>query len=230
MSPQEILEQQRARSGLPDPDEHPKLYSDELLDDMKEVLVLLERRVQDGMGSIGSSDIERFVSMSNNILVEMKEKEYQRLNDAAATSSSSSAAAAPATTESSTATTAAAVVETAPAKSASAGVDTAEKDKTTTEEKEEEEVYDPEVEGPDYDPAGGQGSIPKDTRNTYIIPGMDAMSPEEYRVALQQSIIDRQSQRKASGKYGNRNTWDYLNNLSGDTGVLKDDADDSLEN
>ena len=83
--------------------------------------------------------------------------------------------------------------------------------------------YDAELEGPGYSPAGGQGSIPKDTTNTYIIPGMDAMSPEEYQAALQKSIIDRQAKRKETGLYGNRNTWDYLNNLSGDTGVLKKD-------
>ena len=47
------------------------------------------------------------------------------------------------------------------------------------------------------------------------------MSPDEYRKALQQSIIDRQSERKKSGRYGNMQTWDYLNNLTGESGVLK---------
>lgn len=218
LSPKEILAQQVAKSGLPDPDEHPKLYSDDLLDDMRDVLRLLEKRVQGGQGSIGPAEIEQFVTMSKNILVEMKENEHQQPQDTPSPSSGKSSAldkgasvssddvSATGASESSTKTpTVAAVVEKPSAKTAS----------------DEEEEYNPEVEGPDYDPSGGQGSIPKDTTNTYIIPGMDAMSPEEYRVALQQSIIDRQKERKASGKYGNRNTWDYLNNLSGDRGVLK---------
>jgi len=219
LSPKEILAQQRAKSGLPDPDEHPKLYSDDLLDDMQAVLRLLEKRVQGGRGSISSAEIETFVTLSKNILVEMKENEHQKPPETSSPSSakssdpikgasSSNDISATAASESSTNTpTVAAVVE----------------EPSTETTSDEEEEYNPEVEGPDYDPAGGQGSLPKDTTNTYIIPGMDAMSPEEYRVALQQSIIDRQKERKASGKYGNRNTWDYLNNLSGDAGVLKKD-------
>jgi len=216
LSAKEILDQQRAKQGLPDPDKHPKLYNDDLLDDMKEILLLLEKRVQGVQGSISASEVEKFVSMSNNVLVEMKQKEYERLEDATssspglsppASSSASSITAAAATTvsESSPSTsTTTAVVEQPPANTA------------TTQE-----------DGPAYDPSGGQGSLPKGTTNTYIIPGMDEMSPEEYRDALQQSIIARQDERKSSGTYGNRNTWDYLNNLSGDTGYLKKDE---LEN
>ena len=199
LTPKEIIEQQRAKSGLPDYDEHPKLYSDELLDDMKEILLLLEKRVQGGQGSLSPIEVESFANMSNNIMVEMKQKEYERLQDA------SDVTAAPATTASANAATV---------------TDIAAELSTETEYSETEE-------GPAYSPSGGQGSLPKDTTNTYIIPGMDAMSPEEYRVALQKSISDRQAKRHASGLYGNRNTWDYLNNLSGDSGVLKKDQ---LEN
>jgi len=187
LSPKEILEQQRAKQGLPDPDKHPKLFSDELLDDMKEILLLLEKRVQGGKGSISAAEVDKFVTMSGNVVVEMKQKEYERLDDSTPIESSTN-----------TSPTAAA-----------------------------DEIYDPEVEGPDYSPAGGQGSIPKDTTNTYIIPGMDEMSPIEYRKALQESIIARQDRRKSTGAYGNRNTWDYLNNLSGDTGVLKKNESES---
>jgi len=221
MSPAEILAQQRTKSGLPDYDEHPKLYSDELLDDMRNVLVVLEKRVQGGQGSISPAEIDDFAKMSNNILVESKQKEYERLQDASSPSSGPSPAGiAPATTASESST--------------NTPADNAVVEKPAVEEEEYDpnvEGYDPEIEGPDYDPAGGQGSIPRETTNTYIIPGMDAMSPEVYRAALQESIIERQSQRKATGKYGNRNTWDYLNNLSGDTGVLKKKSkdDDKLE-
>ncbi len=211
MSPKEILAQQREKAGLPDPDKHPKLYSDELLDDMKEILLLLEKRVQGGQGSISATEVQSFVTMSNNILVEMKEKEYERLKDAKTSSPES-----PPTPEPSVG-----------ASDVSTATTTTDSADLTTLPEAADDVYSETEEGPGYSPAGGQGSMPKDTTNTYIIPGMDAMSPEEYRVALQKSISDRQAQRKATGTYGNRNTWDYLNNLSGDTGVLKKDE---LEN
>jgi hypothetical protein len=83
-------------------------------------------------------------------------------------------------------------------------------------------------EGSVYDGTGGMG-LAKGTGNTYVIPGMDSMSPEEYRDALQQSITDRQTVRKESGTYGNRATWNYLNNLTGETGVLKKDINEEFE-
>lgn len=78
-------------------------------------------------------------------------------------------------------------------------------------------------EGPAYD---GKGmGVPKGTRNTYVIPGMEEMSPEEYQAALNESILARQRERQSLGGYGNRATWDYLNNLTGEKGVLKRDDD-----
>jgi len=83
-------------------------------------------------------------------------------------------------------------------------------------------------EGPVYDGKGGMGQ-PRGTVNTYIIDGMDEMTSDEYRLALQQSLIDRQRDRKKSGAaVGNRSTWNYLNQLTGESGVLKK-ADDSEE-
>ena len=65
--------------------------------------------------------------------------------------------------------------------------------------------------------------IQQGTVNTYAIDGMGEMSPEEYQKALQQSVIDRQKERKRSGlTTGNKASWDYLSGLSGgkDKGVL----------
>ena len=57
---------------------------------------------------------------------------------------------------------------------------------------------------------------PKGTRNTYIIPGMDEMDGEEYRDALQQSVIDRiEARRRAGGPLGNRASNGYLSQLNG---------------
>lgn len=212
LSPKEILDQQRAKHDVTDPDKHPKLFSDELLDDMKEILLLLEKRIQEGPGSIDAAEVEKFAGMSKNVQDEMKQKEYERLEDAKSPSAGSSPAAVGTTTT---------VVNETPTTAASAGVDTTEKPSPAVQSSMEE--------GPAYSPDGGQGSTPRGTRNTYVIPGMDEMSPEEYQKALQDSIIQRQDKRKTSGAYGNRNTWDYLNNLSGDSGVLKK-VEDKSEN
>jgi len=201
----EILAEQRAKQELPDPDKHPKLYSDESLDEMKDILLLLEKRVQGGQGSISAAEVEKFVTMSNSVLVEMKQKEYERLEDATSSSSGLSPG------DSSSAATTATTASESSTKTMTATAVVVEKPPVNTSE------------GPAYDPSGGQGSIPKGTTNTYVIAGMDEMSPEEYRDALQQSIIARQDVRRSTGTYGNRNTWDYLNNLSGDNGVLKKD-------
>ena len=202
MSPDEILAQQREKQGLPEIDEHPKLYSDELLEDMKQILRLLERRVRDGQGSISRLEVEEFVAMSNNVVVEMKQKEFERLVEASSPAASTTAS------EGSTNAPTATVGKTPPIAA-------------------DAEDYHPTQEGPDYDPSGGQGSIPRETTNTYIIPGMDEMSPEEYRLELQKSISARQSKRKSTGITGNRNTWDYLNNLgAGHTVMRKDILED----
>lgn len=78
-----------------------------------------------------------------------------------------------------------------------------------------EEVTDTSLdEGPAYDGSGGMG-LAKGTSNTYIIPGMEEMSPEEYRAALQKSVIDRQSNRHKGrdGMVGNRAAHQYLDSL-----------------
>ena len=69
-------------------------------------------------------------------------------------------------------------------------------------------------EGPQWDGKGGMG-MAKGTRNTYVIPGMDEMTGEEYREALQKSVSDRQEQRRQArrGVVGNRAGHDYLASL-----------------
>jgi len=69
-----------------------------------------------------------------------------------------------------------------------------------------------EEEGAAYDGRGGMG-LAKGTTNTYVIPGMDEMTGEEYRKALQESVIARQASRKKGGVTGNRSSNSYLDNL-----------------
>ena len=57
-----------------------------------------------------------------------------------------------------------------------------------------------------------------------IIEGMDEMTSDEYRTALERSLIDRQQSRRKMGIVGNKSSWDYLNSISpGDTGPLRKD-------
>ena len=198
----EILARARKSAGVPEDEPPLKIFDDDLLDDMQQLLLLLEKRVKEGPGSLSLLDVEQIQALSGNVLTEMKEKESSRL------SGSTSVTPAPA---------ADAEVEVIKSQSPVASAPSA----PAVEIVKSKEIVDTsDDEGPEYDGTGGMG-LAKGTANTYVIPGMDSMSPEEYQKALQQSIIDRQRNRKASGKYGNRATWDYLNNLTGETGVLR---------
>ena len=67
--------------------------------------------------------------------------------------------------------------------------------------------------GAEYDGTGGMG-LAADTVNTYVIEGMEQMSPEEYREALQKSVSARQERRRQSGVVGNLQSNNYLDNLN----------------
>ena len=67
-------------------------------------------------------------------------------------------------------------------------------------------------EGREYDGKGGMG-LANGTTNTWVIPGMDEMTGEEYRKALQESVSDRQSRRKAGDIVGNMQSNNYLDSL-----------------
>jgi hypothetical protein len=212
LSPKEILARQREKQGLLDEDVYPKLFEDDLLDDMQQILLTLEKRVKEGPGSLTTLEVEHFVSKSQSILTEMKEKEYSRLQDAGSSSTASTTTSAALAAKPPMAPTAVEVTPAIPA--AQSQVEIHESKEATQSENLED--------GPAYSPDGGNGSLARGTVNTYVIPNMDEMSPEEYQKALQESISERQRKRVASGQqYGNRATWNYLNNLSGDSGVLK---------
>lgn len=82
---------------------------------------------------------------------------------------------------------------------------------------------------PDYDDAGI--GLSRGTANTYVIPGMDEMTPDEYQKALAQTVIERSRRQRSSGTTrGNKFTHDYMASLSGNTAVnvfgQKGDDDD----
>jgi len=79
---------------------------------------------------------------------------------------------------------------------------------------------DSDDEGPAYDGKGGMG-LSRGTANTYIIPGMDEMTADEYQAALAQSVIDRSRQKRAAGSVrGNKLTTDYMASLGSGSNVF----------
>lgn len=174
----------------------PKLFSDDLLEDMQQVLLLLETRVKNGPGTLSATQLQDFNTRTQRILVDMKNGGSQQSNQIVESKPAMSTPPSP-----------------PPAPAADASAPQQVKWSTILE--------DPKDFQEDYSPTGGSGSLAKGTANTYIIPGMDAMTPEEYQQALQQSIIDRQSRRKASGAYGNLAAQSYLTNLGTKAGMLK---------
>lgn len=179
--------------------QQPTLFNDELLMDMQQCLLKLEKRVKHGPGSLSMLEVEEFSFASQRIVREMKLNEHNRPKPAPLFPTmefEDGAAAAPTTemafpTEPTTTTT-------EPNLSYSNQEYTSGRDISLDE-------------GPEFDGTGI--GISKGTTNTYVIPGMDEMSPEEYQVALQATISARQARRVASGQTGNRNSNDYLKNL-----------------
>jgi hypothetical protein len=204
LSAADILARSRKAAGVPEVEEEEagtKLFDDSLIEDMQQSLMTLEKRVKEGPGSISLLEVENFYAMTGRILKDMKEKEAARLNILPTGSSAVDAPKAAAST----------IIEAAPA------VSTAE---TVSQTSDPVATNDEEDGG--YEGKGGMG-LAKGTANTWIIPGMDEMSPTEYQEAIQASVSERQAQRHATGVYGNRATSDYLNNLNGKSsgGMIK---------
>jgi hypothetical protein len=199
----DILARARKAAGVPEEEieeEGPTLFNDDLLNDMQQSLLILEKRVKEGPGTVSLLELEELQAMTERIVKDMKDKEDGRLNELANSSTPAETlkAEAPLT------------LEAAPAPEAAAPA------APGGEEAEEIVITDTSLdEGPKYEGEGGMG-LAKGTTNTWVIPGMDEMSPEEYQKALQDSISARQAGRKdrLPGVYGNRQTNDYLANLS----------------
>ena len=227
----EILARARAKAGIEEDEPPPKIFEDDLLDDMQQLLLILEKRVKEGPGSIPLLEVEQFKALSSNILKEMKDKEDYRMSGVASAYANATPVADAKMEKGPASPTAPApatpVVEAVQTKTEEPPEVLAEPSVVAgmAEPKQKIDIDTPADEGEAYDGTGGMG-MAKGTASTYVIPGMDEMEPEEYRKALQQSIIDRQTNRKKSGRYGNRATWDYLNNLTGESGVLRDDQTD----
>jgi len=201
----ETIAKARKAAGLPVEEEAPPLFSDTLLEDMRASLLKLEKRVKEGPGALTHEEVDEFQAATNRIFIDMKAQADGLANRSKPGERVVELAANP-----------------------PPGVELVYEDTAAPLEisaiPETPQVLDTSNdEGPAYTGKGGMG-LAQGTTNTYIIDGMDEMTPEEYQKALQESISARQRNRHKSGIYGNRATWDYLNQLNGDhhASILKD--------
>ena len=201
--------QQAQKQREQDAEPQPMLFDEDMLVDMQAALLLMEERVTGGPGALSLRQVDQLEAHLNKIRKEMKENEHKRpprpVTQQPAPPVSASAPSSeqrpPPPPRVATADSAPLVID----------IDT------------------PSDEGKAYDGRGGMGQA-ADTTNTYIIPGMDEMTAEEYQKALQASIIARQQKRKGSVATGNRASWNYLNSLTGETGVLKKEVSEDDDN
>ena len=190
LTSEEILARSREAAGLPAVDSLPMVFDEDILSDFQAALLTLEKRVQKGPGSLEQTEIDTLTEQLDRIVDEMHQNADRRHQKP---------------------------VRQAPETSAPPQVAAASAELPTPQESvaAATTLVDPENndEGPAYDGRGGMGQ-PRGTVNTYIIEGMEDMTSDEYRLALQQSLIDKQRARRAAGKVGNTGSLDYLHSLS----------------
>jgi len=198
----DILNRARKAVGQPEIEEKPQIFDDNLLEDFKSALLILEKRVKEGPSSLSVGEIQEFEIMTGRIIKE--HDEYLKNGGTPLDKGiSTNPAASPPVAVSPLKVLpngqpggeAKPLVESLPAATGPA----------------DEIEHNPE-EGEAYNGVGGFG-LAKGTTNTWVIPGMDEMTGEEYRKALQESVSARQSVRKAGEVTGNRSSNNYLNSL-----------------
>jgi hypothetical protein len=221
LSAADIVARSRKALGMEtEEEEAPKIFDEDIYDCIKQSLLLLEKRVQDGPGSLSKDEVDTLVDMTQRISREMKEFDprppnvlHEQVKDVKQSSAAdNSKHNAPVSVDPK-------IINFAPPlpyEPADTKNEPNVNDMSTVgvEEGRRREELDLSEEGGDYDGTGGFG-LAKGTRNTYIIPGMDEMSPEEYRAELQRSVMEKQRERwrNRGGLVGNRAAHDYLNTL-----------------
>eukprot|EP00577_Skeletonema_sp_RCC1716_P020885 CAMPEP_0113389266 /NCGR_PEP_ID=MMETSP0013_2-20120614/9530_1 /TAXON_ID=2843 ORGANISM="Skeletonema costatum, Strain 1716" /NCGR_SAMPLE_ID=MMETSP0013_2 /ASSEMBLY_ACC=CAM_ASM_000158 /LENGTH=303 /DNA_ID=CAMNT_0000272321 /DNA_START=21 /DNA_END=935 /DNA_ORIENTATION=- /assembly_acc=CAM_ASM_000158 len=237
----DVIGKANAQGSLPGKDgatteEYPKIFMEEVYDDFQAALLKLEKRVKEGPGSLTAEEIDAFQGETDRIVDEMKlylnnpEERKKEIASSYGTAASSveikaatveapklkASAPAPATNPP---PAPAATQPVAPVASNPAPVTPAPATPAPATTESGYGITDTsEDEGPAFD---GKGyGLAKGTANTYIIPGMEEMSAQEYRDKLQETISARQAKRREEslksreGKIGNANSQSYLDGLS----------------
>ena len=197
----DILARARKAAGQPEEedDDTPQIFDDNLLSDMQASLLILEKRVKDGPGALSSGEIKELETMLGRITAEADEVRSKEGSSAATPVSVSTPAAGAEVSPLLTPRNA------APGGEAKTLTDLPPAIGPGSVEHNDEE-------GAEYDGEGGFG-LAKGTTNTWVLPGMDEMTGEEYRAALQESVSARQSTRKSGEVTGNLTSNNYLNSI-----------------
>eukprot|EP00588_Corethron_pennatum_P009402 CAMPEP_0194278756 /NCGR_PEP_ID=MMETSP0169-20130528/12029_1 /TAXON_ID=218684 /ORGANISM="Corethron pennatum, Strain L29A3" /LENGTH=254 /DNA_ID=CAMNT_0039023015 /DNA_START=53 /DNA_END=817 /DNA_ORIENTATION=+ len=187
----DIIARARKAVGAPQEEAPPPVFEDEsILDDIKSILMTLENRIKSGPGSIDRKEVNELAAAVDRVKDEM-------VSFAPPPSAPS-------------------VVDvTPPAPSISPATPPAQSVSPPSPSSDSEDSQETNDEfGADYAGRGGLG-MARDTKSTYLIPGMEEMNPEEYRAALQKSVSARQEERRKAfnGKIGNRAGHQYLEQL-----------------
>ncbi|GMH66663.1 hypothetical protein TrST_g10713 [Triparma strigata] len=195
----DIIAKARKAAGVATEDEPsgpPQIFDDETHDSIQRTLDLIAKRVTEG--SLSREETFDFIESSNSIIMDLNE----RMNAPAASAPPPPPVSAP--VASAPPPPPATPPPPPPAPPAPPATE------PTTVSKFDIETDDDEYQG------GGMG-MASGTRNTYMIPGMEAMSPEEYRLALQKNVIAQQNERRIAnaGVVGNRAAMSYLDHLNG---------------
>lgn len=217
LTAKDILARARQAVGRADEDdESPKLFDDELLDDMQKSLLVLEKRVKQGPRSLSQTEIQNLEDMLGRIVNEMESFLENGGNAVSNSANKNTKVIAPAaSTVTSSYPTNASKDDLSPLvtpRNAAPGGEAKPLLENLPAALGPRDVEYNSEEGEQYTGVGGLG-LAKGTTNTYVIPGMDEMTGEEYRAALQRSVSDRQARRRQSGMVGNRSSQNYLDNL-----------------
>eukprot|EP00804_Cyclotella_cryptica_P005673 CCRYP_000046-RA/>CCRYP_000046-RA protein AED:0.31 eAED:0.31 QI:53/1/1/1/0.66/0.5/4/645/290 len=212
--------QQQSLNKEEESEEIPKLFSEEIYDDFQSALLKLEKRVKEGRGALSLMEVEGFEAATGRIVLEMNaylndpEGMKKKIADGYASSSQASP---PSNTNLSAPSTTQTIHSSVPPPPIANSIPSATVGTPAFEPSPKPITDTSNSEGPAYD---GKGyGLARGTTNTYVIPGMDQMSPEEYRTKLQETISARQAKRREEslrsgrGTIGNRSSSGYLDQL-----------------
>ena len=179
----------------------PQIFAPAIYDDFQSALLLLEKRISSGPSSLTQLEFQQFEEQTSRIVVEMKEylndpvgrgeairKGYQQVvveNTADATTTSMTITPPSTPIATTSATTATAISTPTPLETSTIINQVQDANNNNNN------IVNPEA-GTEANEDYTNFGLARGTTNTYVIPGMEEMSPEEYRSKLQETISARQ--------------------------------------
>ncbi len=188
-----------AASSSPENGDVPQIFSPAIYNDFQSTLLLLEKRINSGPSSLTNSELQQFEEQTTRIVMEMKEYLMDPVGSGEAIrrgyqTEEEEVAAAPPPQPQQHSAAAAAIVP--PSMTTSSPILETSSSSTTSPNHQvqdvvfnlENDALSKEANNEEYANFG----LARGTTNTYVIPGMEEMSPEEYRDKLQETISARQ--------------------------------------